>query len=317
MPDIIFNCPQCQSKLAIDERGAGMVIDCPKCSLEVTIPQRSTRGSKTAVSAAPTLESQNERSQILNDLSRVRKQLEEEQHTALENRRQFEAKLERKAQQAEAERRRLKQLLDEKVKQAQLMEANADQFGVAKAEITRLRNKCDQLEQFATQEKAALREELEASIRREKQLQRNVQETCTRIEEEYQRKLEISEREKRVLQGREEKVLLERNHLLKALDEQRRELEGDTDHLNQRVLDLETRLSEEQQRQEELSQRDQEMELERKARVELENRYASEQQRLQDDLSRVRHHVANHDLWRGECSTCFGWHPQLPRRSTG
>ena len=247
MSDIIFKCPQCESKLVIDEQGAGMVIDCPKCSLEVTIPQRSTSGPKTTLPVAPTLEPRKVRSQILTDLSRVRKQLEEEQNTALESRRQFEAKLEREAQKSEAERRHLEQLLDENIKQAQSMAIQADQLGAAQAEITGLRNKCDQLERFAAQEKETLQEELEASIRREQELHRTAQEACTRIEDEYLKKLEISGREKLALQEREDKASSERNHLLTALDEQRGELERDTGNLSQRIFDLETRLSEEQQ----------------------------------------------------------------------
>ena len=36
--DIIFDCPHCGKSLAIDERGAGLVITCPDCSQQVQVP---------------------------------------------------------------------------------------------------------------------------------------------------------------------------------------------------------------------------------------------------------------------------------------
>lgn len=36
--DIIFDCPHCNKSLAIDPRGAGLVITCPDCSQPVQVP---------------------------------------------------------------------------------------------------------------------------------------------------------------------------------------------------------------------------------------------------------------------------------------
>lgn len=36
--DIIFDCPHCSKSLAIDHRGAGLVITCPDCSQPVQVP---------------------------------------------------------------------------------------------------------------------------------------------------------------------------------------------------------------------------------------------------------------------------------------
>lgn len=36
--DIIFNCPNCEQELAVDQSGAGSQIDCPSCSQSITIP---------------------------------------------------------------------------------------------------------------------------------------------------------------------------------------------------------------------------------------------------------------------------------------
>lgn len=36
--DIIFDCPHCGKSLAIDPRGAGMVVACPDCQQEVSVP---------------------------------------------------------------------------------------------------------------------------------------------------------------------------------------------------------------------------------------------------------------------------------------
>jgi hypothetical protein len=37
--DIIFNCPECQQELAVDNSGAGTEIDCPTCGVKITVPQ--------------------------------------------------------------------------------------------------------------------------------------------------------------------------------------------------------------------------------------------------------------------------------------
>src|SRR5271156_375125 len=39
MPDIQFTCPSCSQSLAVDEAGAGMVLQCPACGNDVTVPQ--------------------------------------------------------------------------------------------------------------------------------------------------------------------------------------------------------------------------------------------------------------------------------------
>ncbi len=36
--DIIFNCPNCDQELAVDQSGAGSQIDCPSCNQTITIP---------------------------------------------------------------------------------------------------------------------------------------------------------------------------------------------------------------------------------------------------------------------------------------
>lgn len=36
--DIIFNCPNCDQELAVDQSGAGSQIDCPSCGQNITIP---------------------------------------------------------------------------------------------------------------------------------------------------------------------------------------------------------------------------------------------------------------------------------------
>ncbi len=36
--DIIFNCPNCDQELAVDQSGAGSQIDCPSCGEHLTIP---------------------------------------------------------------------------------------------------------------------------------------------------------------------------------------------------------------------------------------------------------------------------------------
>ena len=36
--DIVFNCPNCDQELAVDQAGAGSQIDCPSCGEPITIP---------------------------------------------------------------------------------------------------------------------------------------------------------------------------------------------------------------------------------------------------------------------------------------
>lgn len=36
--DIVFECPKCAKSLAIDPRGAGLVIVCPDCQTQVQVP---------------------------------------------------------------------------------------------------------------------------------------------------------------------------------------------------------------------------------------------------------------------------------------
>jgi hypothetical protein len=56
--DIVFNCPNCDQELAVDQSGAGSQIECPSCGETITIPAASgkvTTGSlpATAATAAP------------------------------------------------------------------------------------------------------------------------------------------------------------------------------------------------------------------------------------------------------------------------
>ena len=48
--DIVFNCPNCEQELAVDQTGAGSQIDCPACGEKITIPSTA----KVTTSALPT-----------------------------------------------------------------------------------------------------------------------------------------------------------------------------------------------------------------------------------------------------------------------
>jgi hypothetical protein len=56
--DIRFDCPRCGQNLAVDERGAGMVVNCPACKGEIRIPEQPTR-----IQIPPVLQVQNPASQ--------------------------------------------------------------------------------------------------------------------------------------------------------------------------------------------------------------------------------------------------------------
>ena len=53
--DIIFNCPNCDQELAVDQSGAGTEIDCPSCGETLTIPAsgKVTTGSLPAMPPPP------------------------------------------------------------------------------------------------------------------------------------------------------------------------------------------------------------------------------------------------------------------------
>ena len=53
--DIVFNCPNCDQELAVDQSGAGSQIDCPSCSQTITIPAagKMTTGSLPPVAPPP------------------------------------------------------------------------------------------------------------------------------------------------------------------------------------------------------------------------------------------------------------------------
>ena len=54
--DIIFNCPNCDQELAVDQSGAGTQIDCPSCGQNITIPAtgKVTTGALPPVAPPPT-----------------------------------------------------------------------------------------------------------------------------------------------------------------------------------------------------------------------------------------------------------------------
>ena len=53
--DIVFNCPNCDQEMAVDQSGAGTEIDCPSCGEKITIPLNGkvTTGSLPAVTPPP------------------------------------------------------------------------------------------------------------------------------------------------------------------------------------------------------------------------------------------------------------------------
>ena len=53
--DIVFNCPNCEQELAVDQTGAGSQIDCPSCNETITIPAtgKVTTGPLPSVTPPP------------------------------------------------------------------------------------------------------------------------------------------------------------------------------------------------------------------------------------------------------------------------
>ncbi len=53
--DIVFNCPNCEQELAVDQSGAGTQIECPACNQSITIPagNKVTTGPLPPVTPPP------------------------------------------------------------------------------------------------------------------------------------------------------------------------------------------------------------------------------------------------------------------------
>ena len=51
--DIVFNCPNCEQELAVDQAGAGSQIDCPACGETITIPAGSGKVTTSSLPPAP------------------------------------------------------------------------------------------------------------------------------------------------------------------------------------------------------------------------------------------------------------------------
>ena len=51
--DIVFNCPNCEQELAVDQSGAGSQIECPSCGETITIPAASGKLTTGSLPVAP------------------------------------------------------------------------------------------------------------------------------------------------------------------------------------------------------------------------------------------------------------------------
>lgn len=51
--DIVFNCPNCDQELAVDQAGAGSQIECPSCGETITIPSVPGKVTTGSIPAAP------------------------------------------------------------------------------------------------------------------------------------------------------------------------------------------------------------------------------------------------------------------------
>ena len=51
--DIVFNCPNCEQELAVDQSGAGSQIECPSCGETITIPASAGKLTTGSLPAPP------------------------------------------------------------------------------------------------------------------------------------------------------------------------------------------------------------------------------------------------------------------------
>lgn len=52
--DIVFNCPNCEQELAVDQSGAGSQIECPSCGEAIAIPAGPGKATTSDLPASPT-----------------------------------------------------------------------------------------------------------------------------------------------------------------------------------------------------------------------------------------------------------------------
>jgi uncharacterized Zn finger protein (UPF0148 family) len=77
--DIVFECPQCGKSLAIESRGAGMIVICPDCQTKVQVPGEEAAADEQAPAhdaygeTVEALQAQNE--SLKRALSRTRQRL--------------------------------------------------------------------------------------------------------------------------------------------------------------------------------------------------------------------------------------------------
>ena len=53
--DIFFDCPRCGKSLAIDRRGAGLIVRCPACGLRMQVPMPESQDEVSAEVPPPVL----------------------------------------------------------------------------------------------------------------------------------------------------------------------------------------------------------------------------------------------------------------------
>lgn len=51
--DIVFNCPNCDQELAVDQSGAGTQIECPSCGETITIPPGPGKVTTSSLPVTP------------------------------------------------------------------------------------------------------------------------------------------------------------------------------------------------------------------------------------------------------------------------
>jgi len=89
--DIIFDCPECSKSIAIDPRGAGLMITCPDCQerVQVPFPEEDEQALDEALGSETQLD------EYENALSVSQEKVREQMHTldAISQRRDFLEKL--------------------------------------------------------------------------------------------------------------------------------------------------------------------------------------------------------------------------------
>lgn len=88
--DIVFNCPYCGKSLAIDPRGAGMIVQCVDCGREIQVPGEPPEPPPQEVSAEALAAAQQKIERLVATIEELRERRRHLEQLRAENLKRFD-----------------------------------------------------------------------------------------------------------------------------------------------------------------------------------------------------------------------------------